>query len=65
MKTIEMSQKQEKELSELVDASGAKDLTELINKALALYEFKINEEKEGRFLASVDPASKQYFKVKD
>ncbi|ENK2262800.1 hypothetical protein AB3A98_002847 [Vibrio parahaemolyticus] len=63
MNTITMTDEQSKKLEELVSISGHNNPLDLINEALTLYEFKVAEEKEGRFLASIDKESKQYFRV--
>ncbi|MDG3025160.1 hypothetical protein P7410_16115 [Vibrio parahaemolyticus] len=63
MNTITMTDEQSKKLEELVSISGHNTPLDLINDALTLYEFKVSEEKEGRFLASIDKESKQYFRV--
>ena len=54
----EVSKKQLEAIKALVDITGVKTRTELLNNALALLEWAVNEKKSGRAIASLDETDK-------
>jgi hypothetical protein len=50
----EVSDKQLEAIKALVEITGVKTRTELLNNALALFEWAVKEKKSGRTIASLD-----------
>jgi hypothetical protein len=57
---FEISNNRLKELEALMDAAGVNTKKELLNNALTLLEWAIEEERKGRIIASLDEQTKKY-----
>lgn len=50
----EVSKKQEEAIKTLMEITGVKTRIDLLNNALSLFEWAVNEKKSGRSIASLD-----------
>jgi len=57
---FEISEDRLRELEALINATGASTKKELMNNALTLFEWAVNEEKAGNTIASINENSKSY-----
>jgi metal-responsive CopG/Arc/MetJ family transcriptional regulator len=57
---LDMPEERVKELDELMREIGAATRKEFFNHAISLFKWAIEERKEGRIIASVDSAYKEY-----
>jgi ATP/maltotriose-dependent transcriptional regulator MalT len=60
---FELQDERAKELDQLVDKTGLKTRVRLLNEALTLYEWAINERESGRIIASVDETRDSYKEI--
>ena len=57
---FELSDERAKDLEELMRRSGIRTKKDLLNNALTLLEWAIEEKKAGRSIASIDEKEKKY-----
>lgn len=60
---LDLPERQVKELDGLMRETGVATRKDFFNQALSLLLWAIKEKKEGRIIASVDEANKQYREV--
>lgn len=60
---LDLLERQVKELDELMKETGVATRKDFFNQALSLLSWAIKQKKEGRIIASVDEANKQYREV--
>ena len=57
---FELTEEQLTELESLMQLSGTRTKKDLLNNALTLLEWALNEKKKGRIIASVDEKEQKY-----